>query len=91
MVAPVTIRNYAVGDDLVLISSNGGVNLYIGNNPQTSLVTPRIPDIEQLAGRSGWSLFAYPEIIRGVEAQAQRSMKYSEVSRYFSGRAFDFI
>ncbi len=91
VIAPVTIRNFAVGDDLVLISSNGGVNLYIGNNPRTSLVTPRIPDIEQLAGRSGWSLFAYPDIIRGVEAQSQRSMKHSQISRYFSGRAFDFI
>ena len=91
MIAPATIRNYAVAHDLVLISSNGGVNLYIGNNSLTSLVTPRIPDIEQLAGRSGWSLFAYPEIVRGVEAQTQRTMKYSEVSRYFARRAFEFI
>ena len=32
-VAPVTVRNLVVGQDLVLISSNAGVNAYIGNNP----------------------------------------------------------
>jgi tetratricopeptide (TPR) repeat protein len=90
-IAPVTIRNWVVAHDFVLISTNGGVNLYIGNNPQTSLVTPRIPDIEQLAGRSRWSLFAYPEIVRGVESITQRTMKHSEVSRYFAGRALEFM
>lgn len=33
-VAPVTIRNATVGGDAVLISANGGINFYIGTNPQ---------------------------------------------------------
>ncbi|MCP4250205.1 MAG: hypothetical protein GY778_24440 [bacterium] len=33
LVLPVTIRNYAAGDDLVLITSNAGMNFFIGNNP----------------------------------------------------------
>jgi len=91
VIAPATIRNYAVARDLVLISTNAGINFYIGNNEYTSLVTPRIPDMEQLAGRAGWNLFSYADIVRGVERQAGRSVKHSEVSRYFSKRAFDFI
>ncbi|MFQ5806441.1 MAG: tetratricopeptide repeat protein [Phycisphaerae bacterium] len=90
-IAPVTIRNYAVARDFVLISTNGGINLYIGNNEHTSLVTPRIPDMERLAGRAGWNVFSYGEIVRGVERQTQQSMKHSEVSRYFTKRALDFI
>ena len=32
-VLPVTIRYLVVGNDFVLIASQGGVNFYIGNNP----------------------------------------------------------
>lgn len=32
IIAPVTLRNYIVGGDLVLITSNGGVNFFIGNS-----------------------------------------------------------
>src|SRR5262249_9046858 len=31
-IAPVTIRNWVVGRDVVLVSANMGVNLFIGNN-----------------------------------------------------------
>ncbi len=33
LVLPVTARNYVVGNDLVLITSNAGMNFFIGNNP----------------------------------------------------------
>jgi 4-amino-4-deoxy-L-arabinose transferase-like glycosyltransferase len=33
-VAPVTLRNWMQGGEVVLISSNGGINLYLGNNPR---------------------------------------------------------
>lgn len=32
VLAPVTIRNYVFSRDFVLVSTNGGINLYIGNN-----------------------------------------------------------
>ena len=35
VVLPVTIRNYAVGGDVVLISSTGGLAFYMGNNPES--------------------------------------------------------
>jgi tetratricopeptide (TPR) repeat protein len=34
MIAPVTIRNYRVSGELVLISNNGGITFYHGNNHQ---------------------------------------------------------
>lgn len=43
-VAPVTIRNAAVGGDFVLVTSSGGMNLFTGNNPDANgmFVVPRI-------------------------------------------------
>jgi Flp pilus assembly protein TadD len=35
-IAPVTLRNYAVEGDLVAITANGGLNLYIGNHAQAN-------------------------------------------------------
>ena len=32
VIAPVSLRNYLVGNDWVLISSNAGINFFIGNN-----------------------------------------------------------
>jgi tetratricopeptide (TPR) repeat protein len=32
-IAPVTIRNYVVAHEVVFIASHGGLNFYIGNNP----------------------------------------------------------
>lgn len=36
VILPFTLRNKLAGDDWVLISSNGGINLFIGNNPDAS-------------------------------------------------------
>lgn len=49
--APVTVRNYLAGGEFVPISLFGGINLYIGNNPQaqrTIAIRPG-PDWERLA------------------------------------------
>jgi tetratricopeptide (TPR) repeat protein/4-amino-4-deoxy-L-arabinose transferase-like glycosyltransferase len=91
LVLPVTIRNATVGGEFVPISTNGGVNLYIGNNPDTSFVTPRIPDVTELSGSIGWSLFSYYELCKGVERVEGREMSAREVSGWFSSRAWDFI
>jgi tetratricopeptide (TPR) repeat protein len=45
IIALVTVRNFVVGRDLVLLTSNGGMNLFIGNNPTAtgSHVTYKYP------------------------------------------------
>ncbi|MFH0944468.1 MAG: glycosyltransferase family 39 protein, partial [Planctomycetota bacterium] len=83
-IAPITIRNSVIGHDEVLISSQGGVNFYIGNNPQTDGVTAIVPGTPP----DWWGGFY---ATREMAAQALgREPKPSEVSRYFFHKAFQF-
>ncbi|MDA0576784.1 MAG: hypothetical protein O3B24_01660, partial [Verrucomicrobia bacterium] len=43
LILPVTLRNRVIGGDWVLISTNAGINLYIGNNEQTTLTLTARP------------------------------------------------
>jgi len=48
-ILPVTIRNYIVGKEFVPVSAYGGLNYYIGNNPQSDGVSAIFPEwIEEL-------------------------------------------
>lgn len=44
-IAPATIRNWVKGGEFIPISWNGGVNLFIGNNPRYDEVVAVRPDI----------------------------------------------
>lgn len=90
-VLPVTVRNYLVARDFVLISSNGAINLYIGNNAESDGVTARFPELRQLSGQSGWNWFTYPALVRGVATELGRPLKYSEASAYFTRKAIRYI
>ncbi len=46
IVSPVTIRNYWVAGEWVPVSSNGGINFYIGNNPEFMKTTALRPGSE---------------------------------------------
>lgn len=77
-IAPVTLRNYLVGGDLVLISHNAGINFYIGNNPDYDRTVHLRPGWE-------WAqLVELPEREAGIE-------RPSEKSRYFFARSWEFI
>ena len=76
-IAPVTLRNYTVGDDLVPISYNGGVNFYIGNNANAE---------QTLALRPGWEwegLVALP-LREGITRPAAKSL-------FFYRQALEYI
>jgi tetratricopeptide (TPR) repeat protein len=89
MIAPVTIRNYAVGDDLVLISSHTGSNIYLGNHEDSNgyFVLPRsMPR----------TLIDNPTDVRDyfkkmAEEDIGRELKPSEVSQYWSAKGFEYI
>lgn len=86
-ILPVTIRNYVKADDVVLISANAGVNLYIGNNPEAEgFFMQGIPYLKRFG-----NCFDYPAVVKNIEQQTGREMKYSQVSRFFSEKAFAFI
>lgn len=90
-VCPATIRNYVVANELVLISSNGGLNFFIGHNELSDGMTPTIPNLKELAGFDSWTLFDYPVIIRGLERKLGRSMTHSEASAYWRDEAIHYI
>ena len=84
-ILPLTIYNAVAGGDLVLISSQGGVNLWIGNNPFADGSTAVAPGT-----RSDW-WGGYRDTIAAAEAEAGRSLRASEVSRHYASRAWRFV
>lgn len=87
VVSPATIRNYLVARDFVLISANGGVNLFIGNNEDaTGVCATDIPGIGRFH-----TCFDYPALVASLERKEGRPLEYSEVSSYFRDRAAFFI
>jgi 4-amino-4-deoxy-L-arabinose transferase-like glycosyltransferase len=80
LVSPATIRNWVVAHDFVPISSNGGINLYIGNNGRADgIVRGALPDIGVLDTCYDW-----PEIVNNVERKVGHPMSHGEVSGYFT-------
>ncbi|MBI4720402.1 MAG: glycosyltransferase family 39 protein [Chitinivibrionia bacterium] len=85
VIAPVLIRNYAVGRDFVPIASQGGVNFYIGNNPKSDGRTAIVPGT-----RPDWWGGYYDSIAMAEESEG-RKLKPSEVSNHFFRKGLSFI
>jgi tetratricopeptide (TPR) repeat protein len=85
IISPVTLRNYIKGSDFVLIASQGGVNFYIGNNPKSDGVSAILPG----ARTTWWGSFE--DAINIAEKQANRSLRPSEVSRFWYMKGLKFI
>jgi tetratricopeptide (TPR) repeat protein len=81
-IAPATLHNYIASKDFVLITSNGGVNFYIGNGEEATGIFYPAKDITFETESSSRSY---------VERLFGRDMKPSEVSAYWFDRSFDFI
>lgn len=88
-ILPVTVRNCIVADDFVPISSQGGVNLYLGNNPSAEGLTMIMPEIV-LDARVPWTKFI-PTTTQFAEKEEGRPLKPSEVSAFWSNRAKQFM
>lgn len=81
-IAPATIRNYVVARDFVLISSNGGINLYLGNNEFAQGLFLSSAGI----GRFGTS-FDYPRVV----ASLGHGIKHSQAWAIFTRRAISYV
>jgi tetratricopeptide (TPR) repeat protein len=77
VIAPVTLRNWSVKPELVLISWNGGVNFFLGNNPD-------FPHTVQIRPGEAWLELMERPTQAGFAPGAQSSA-------YFLGAAWDFI
>ncbi|UCG53177.1 MAG: tetratricopeptide repeat protein, partial [Candidatus Latescibacterota bacterium] len=81
-ILPATLHNYVAAKDFVLITSNGGVNFFIGNGEEaTGIFYPP----------KGITFETDAAIRSHVERLFGRDMKASEISRYWFGQSFEFI
>ncbi|HIE05879.1 MAG TPA: tetratricopeptide repeat protein [bacterium (Candidatus Stahlbacteria)] len=81
----VAARNIAIGHDLVLISYNGGVNFFIGNNPDYEFTTNVRPGIE-------WQKLVDEPVRMGFrKPSAQARYYYSKAFRYMTQKPLQFV
>ena len=83
-VAPIFIRNLMIANDPVLIASQDGINLFIGNNEQADGLSAAMP--EPLG--YNWGIIQITHI---AESDIGQKLKPGEVSAYWRGKAFDWI
>lgn len=84
--APVTLRNYAVGGDLVVLNSQGGQNFYIGNFRGNDSGTYRKPPFLRSSPR-----YEEEDFKSEAEQATGRKMTPSEVSSYWWRRGLEEI
>ena len=82
--SPCWSHNYFVARDPVFLSAHGGINLWLGNNPEATGY-PHFPGLH--AGQAGM----LKDSIDLAEAAAGKNLKRSEVSAYWSTKARAFI
>ena len=89
IISPVTIRNWAVGKDFVLISSQGGINFFIGNNYEsdgkTATAAPGSLPYD------GYKDNIWITSVKLAEKSAGKKLKPSEISDFWFKQGLDFI
>ena len=79
---PATLHNYVAGRDFVLVTSNGGVNFFIGNGEEAK---------GYFHPARGITFETDPRVRNHVERLHGRDMKASEISKYWFGQSWEFI
>jgi len=82
VIAPVTVRNVVVGHDLVVITSNLGLNFFVGNNPDAPGFYQRPKGLDVVRDFSGAKIAGW---LTG------RELSPSQVSRFWLQRALAFV
>ncbi|MBN1424588.1 glycosyltransferase family 39 protein [Candidatus Fermentibacteria bacterium] len=81
----VTLRNRVVGGDWVVVSSQGGVNFFIGNNPESNGIEAVVPGTRH----TWWG--GYEDAVAIAQRDVGRPHKPSEISHYWMRRGLNFI
>lgn len=82
---PVAVRNQVVGGEFHLTTSQLGPNFFIGNNPRAT------GSYVALRAGSGDPALERNDATELAELALQRELSPAEVSRYWTGRALDYI
>lgn len=86
IILPITLRNYVVGNDFVLISAQGGIAFQAGNNADFDGVFAVPSGADQVGGTFWEDHCTYI-----AEQALGHALKPSEVSRYWFDLGWDFI
>ncbi|MFH1016625.1 MAG: glycosyltransferase family 39 protein [Pseudomonadota bacterium] len=81
------VRNHVKTGDWVLITNQGGVNFWIGNNPAADGAESRPPELALRAS----SQFEAKEFRERAEEASGKALSPSEVSSYWYRKGFQFI
>ena len=84
-IAPVMIRNYVVAKAIVPVGASGGVNFWIGNNPNSDGSTAIVPGT-----RADW-WGGYYDAIAIAEKDAGHKLNLAQVSDYYFAKGKQFI
>ena len=84
IIAPITIRNLIIADDPVLISSQGGINFYIGNNPDADGVSAVMPEPMGF----NWQISQISHI---AVTETGRELSSGEISSFWFGKGMKWI
>ncbi|RKX24052.1 MAG: hypothetical protein DRP47_11970 [Candidatus Zixiibacteriota bacterium] len=89
MILPVTIRNLAVTGEATLISTQGGINFHIANNPVANGLSMKMPEVD-LGESLSWSRFI-PATMAAAQREAGRQLSETEASVFWTRKALRFI
>lgn len=89
IISPITIRNWVVGKDFVLIASQGGINLFIGNNIKSDGKSAAAA--RGIFPYDGYTDNVWLTSIKLAEKNSGRKLKPSEISNFWVKQVFDFI
>jgi tetratricopeptide (TPR) repeat protein len=82
---PVTAHNYAVSGEFIPVVWQGGLNLYLGNNPAADGWSATAPDLR----KDWWG--GYKDMIAIPREALGHEPGYGEVSDYWTAKALDFM
>jgi len=82
-ILPVTAANYARGGELVLIATQGGVNFWIGNNPESTGALSVLPGYGNM-----WRM---EDAEREAERESGRKLSPGELSSFYYNKGWSFL
>lgn len=88
-ILPVTIKNYITSGDFILVSSQGGINLYLGNNPRATGLAMTMPEV-QLNLSIGWNKFT-TATTAAAERETGTTLSPGEASSFWSKKALKWM
>jgi 4-amino-4-deoxy-L-arabinose transferase-like glycosyltransferase len=86
VILPVTVRNAAAGGDFALVTSQGGQNFYIGNNPSNRTGAYEVPDF--VVANPYWEEESFRKF---AQEATGREMTANEVSAFYRDRALSWF